>query len=162
MAEKIVYYTQEGFRALQDELNFLKNIKQEEIKADIAKARSYGDLSENSEYDEAKNEQAKVAMRISELEQMISVAQIIDESEIDEKVVSVGSTVKVKNLTFGRELTYHIVGSYEADADAGKISDQSAIGLALLGNRQGSVVEVELPNGNTIQLELLAVSREKA
>ena len=159
MAEKIVNYTAEGFKALQDELNFLKNVKREEVKADIAKARSYGDLSENSEYDEAKNEQAKVEMRISELEAMISVAHIIDESEIDESVVSVGSIVKLHNKTMNKTVTYHIVGSYEANPLEGKISDQSPIGLSILGAREGETVKAELPNGMTVELELLHVTR---
>ena len=159
MAENIVNYTHAGFKALQDELNFLKNVKREEVKADIAKARSYGDLSENSEYDEAKNEQAKVEMRIHELEQMISVARIIDESEIDESVVSVGSIVKLFNKTQNREITYHIVGSYEANPFEGKISDQSPIGSGILGARKGETVTVELPNGSTVVLELLDVKR---
>ena len=159
MAENIVNYTTAGFKALQDELNFLKNVKREEVKADIAKARSYGDLSENSEYDEAKNEQAKVEMRIHELEQMISVARIIDESEIDESVVSVGSIVKLFNKTQNREITYHIVGSSEANPFEGKISDQSPIGSGILGAKQGETVTVELPNGSTVVLELLDVKR---
>lgn len=159
MAEKIVNYTAEGFKALQDELNFLKNVKREEVKADIAKARSYGDLSENSEYDEAKNEQAKVEMRISELEAMISVAHIIDESEIDESVVSVGSIVKLHNKTMNKTVTYHIVGSYEANPLEGKISDQSPIGLSILGAKEGETVKAELPNGMTVELELLHVTR---
>ena len=159
MSEKIVNYTTAGFKALQDELNFLKNVKREEVKADIAKARSYGDLSENSEYDEAKNEQAKVEMRIHELEQMISVAHIIDESEIDESVVSVGSVVKLYNKTMKKEVTYHIVGSYEANPFEGKISDQSPIGLGILGSKEGETVTVELPNGTTVELELLSVKR---
>ena len=158
MSEQIVNYTAAGFRALQDELAAAKR-KMEEVKADVAKARSYGDLSENSEYDDAKNEEGKIAMRIHELEQMIAVAHIIDESEIDESVVSVGSIVKLINKTMNRELTYHIVGSYEANPFEGKISDQSPIGMALLGSRPGETVSVDLPNGTTVELELLHVSR---
>ncbi|MCQ2385507.1 MAG: transcription elongation factor GreA, partial [Clostridia bacterium] len=106
-------YTQAGFNALQDELNFLKNVRRPAIKEEVAKARSYGDLSENSEYDEAKNEEAKIEMRIAELEEMIKVAHVIDESEIDHTKVSVGSVVDVKNEDTAVKKTYHIVGSYE-------------------------------------------------
>lgn len=152
-------YTQAGYDALQKELNFLKNVRREEIKNEVAKARSYGDLSENSEYDEAKNEEAKVEMRIHELEEMISLAHVIDESEIDHTKVSVGSVVDVKNLDTGAKKTYHIVGSYETDPLAGKISDQSAIGMGILGTSAGEKVEIELPNGKTIRLEVLDVRR---
>lgn len=152
-------YTQAGYDALQKELNFLKNVRREEIKNEVAKARSYGDLSENSEYDEAKNEEAKVEMRIHELEEMISLAHVIDESEIDHTKVSVGSVVEVKNLDTNAKKTYHIVGSYETDPLAGKISDQSAIGMGILGTSAGEKVEIDLPNGKTIRLEILDVRR---
>ena len=152
-------YTQAGYDALQKELNFLKNVRREEIKNEVAKARSYGDLSENSEYDEAKNEEAKVEMRIHELEEMISLAHVIDESEIDHTKVSVGSLVDVKNTDTGAKKTYHIVGSYETDPLAGKISDQSAIGMGILGTSAGEKVEIELPNGKLLRLEILDVRR---
>lgn len=155
-------YTQAGYDALQKELNFLKNVRREEIKNEVAKARSYGDLSENSEYDEAKNEEAKVEMRIHELEEMISLAHVIDESEIDHTKVSVGSVVEVKNLDTNAKKTYHIVGSYETDPLAGKISDQSAIGMGILGTSAGEKVEIDLPNGKTIRLEILDVRRAGA
>ena len=151
-------YTPAGFKALQDELADLK-VRFIEVKEEIAKARSYGDLSENSEYDEAKNEEAKINLRILELEDMIANAHVIDESEIDHTKVSVGSLVDVKNLTTGAVKNYHIVGSYETDPLVGKISDQSAIGMALLGTSKGETVSVELPNGNTIRLEVLDVRR---
>lgn len=155
-------YTQAGYDALQKELNFLKNVRRVEIKEEVAKARSYGDLSENSEYDEAKNEEAKVEMRIHELEEMISLAHVIDESEIDHTKVSVGSVVGVKNLDTNAKKTYHIVGSYETDPLAGKISDQSAIGMGILGTSAGEKVEIELPNGKTLRLEVLDVRRANA
>jgi transcription elongation factor GreA len=155
-------YTQAGFDALQKELDFLKNVRREEVKNEVAKARSYGDLSENSEYDEAKNEEAKVEMRIHELEEMISLAHVIDESEIDHTKVSVGSVVDVKNVETGAKKTYHIVGSYETDPLAGKISDQSAIGMGILGTSAGEKVEIELPNGKTLRLEILDVRRANA
>ena len=161
MAE-IKNYTQAGYDALQKELNFLKNVRRVEIKEEVAKARSYGDLSENSEYDEAKNEEAKVEMRIHELEEMISVARVIDEAEIDHSKVSVGSIVEVENVDTKVKKTYHIVGSYETDPVAGKISDQSAIGGAIMGTSVGEKVDVELPNGKTLHLVICDVRRENA
>ena len=155
-------YTQAGYDALQKELNFLKNVRRVEIKEEVAKARSYGDLSENSEYDEAKNEEAKVEMRIHELEEMISVARVIDEAEIDHSKVSVGSIVEVENVDTKVKKTYHIVGSYETDPVAGKISDQSAIGGAIMGTSVGEKVDVELPNGKTLHLVICDVRRENA
>ena len=155
-------YTQAGYDALQKELNFLKNVRRVEIKEEVAKARSYGDLSENSEYDEAKNEAAKVEMRIHELEEMISVARVIDEAEIDHSKVSVGSIVEVENVDTKVKKTYHIVGSYETDPVAGKISDQSAIGGAIMGTSVGEKVDVELPNGKTLHLVICDVRRENA
>ncbi|MBP3437108.1 MAG: transcription elongation factor GreA [Clostridia bacterium] len=154
-------YTPAGYKALQDELYELKNVRRVAVKEDVAKARSYGDLSENSEYDEAKNEEAKVEMRIRELEDMIANAHVIDESEIDHTKVSVGSLVDVKKVETGETKHYHIVGSYETDPRVGKISDQSAIGVALLGASKGETVAVELPNGKTVHFEVLEVSRAK-
>ncbi len=136
-------YTPAGFKALQDELDHLVNVKVEENKKDISTARAFGDLSENSEYDEAKAEQGKIHTRIAELREMIANAIIIDESQIDKSVVSVGSIVKVFNVERNREFTYHIVGSYETDPVNGKISDASPIGAKLLGTRAGDEVVVE-------------------
>ena len=158
MAE-IKNYTQAGYDALQKELNYLKNVRRVEIKEEVAKARSYGDLSENSEYDEAKNEEAKIEMRIHELEEMISVARVIDEAEIDHTKVSVGSIVEVENRDTQVKKTYHIVGSYETDPVAGKISDQSAIGGGLMGTSIGEEVDIELPNGKTLHLVIRDVRR---
>ncbi len=156
---EIKTYTPQGFKALQDELDYLVNVRVEENKKEISTARSFGDLSENSEYDEAKQEQGKIHSRIAELREMIAHAKIIDESQIDESLVSVGSVVKVFNKTRNIEVTYHIVGSYETDPKSGKISDSSPIGIALIGARAGAVVTV---NGAREQvLEVLNVSRAK-
>ena len=133
-------YTQAGYDALQKELTEI-NEKIEENKKDISTARSYGDLSENSEYDEAKQEQGKLHTRKAELEEMIANAKIVDESQIDETKISVGSIVTVKSDKLG-EKTYHIVGSYETDPKAGKISDASPIGIALIGATEGDEVVV--------------------
>ena len=152
-------YTPAGFKALQDELDNLINGSVEENKKDISKSRADGDLSENSEYDAAKQEQAVIHARIDELREMIANAKVIDESQIDESKVSVGSIVKLFNVERNREFTYHIVGSYETDPENGKISDSSPIGISLLGAREGDEVVVE---GARIQhLRILAVSRAK-
>ena len=135
-------YTPQGFKALQDELQYLETVRVEENKKDISTARSFGDLSENSEYDEAKAEQGKIYARIAELREMIANAVVVEESQIDETKVSVGSIVTVFNKTRNAEFTYHIVGSYETDPQNGKISDSSPIGSALLGAREGEEVTV--------------------
>ena len=141
MSEKKTY-TQAGFKALQEELDYLVNVKVEENKKEISTARAFGDLSENSEYDEAKQEQGKIHARIDELREMIANANILDESQIDESVISVGSVVELFNVERNRDFTYHIVGSYETDPANGKISDSSPIGTALLGAREGDEVVV--------------------
>jgi transcription elongation factor GreA len=155
---KQMLYTQQGYNELVDELNYLKNTRREEIKADIATARSFGDLSENAEYDEARNEQAKVEARIKELEEMIVNAVIVDESKIDSTVISVGSTVKVIDKEFNEEIEYQIVGSNEANPLLGKISDQSPIGKALIGMKSGDSISVETPGG-LVHLKIEEVTR---
>ena len=173
--KKKMLYTQEGYDLLVKELNYLKNQKREEIKEAIAVARSFGDLSENAEYDEAKNEQtkcytrikeleeliqhAKTEARISELEELIENAIIVDEASMDASVVNIGSTVKVLDIEENEEIEYSIVGSIEADPFAGKISDQSPIGKGLVGSKIGDTVTVDVPNG-TIHLKILEVTRK--
>lgn len=152
-------YTPEGFKALQDELDEIVNVKIEENKKEISKARAYGDLSENSEYDAAKQEQAILHARADELREMIANAKVIDESQIDHSRISVGSIVVLYNVERQSEFTYHIVGSYETDPANGKISDSSPIGAALLGAREGETVVVE---GVRVQhLEIKKVTRAK-
>ena len=152
-------YTPQGFKALQDELDYLINVRVEENKKEISTARAYGDLSENSEYDAAKQEQAIIHARIDELREMIANAKVIDESQLDESKISVGSIVVLFNVERNREFTYHIVGSYETDPANGKISDSSPIGEALLGAREGDEVVVE---GVRVQhLQIKSVTRAK-
>ena len=160
MATKGKLYTQEGFKALKDELDYLKNVKREEVKKDLSTARSFGDLSENSEYDEARNEQAKTEARIKELEELIANAEIVDESKIDTSVVSIGSTVKVYIIEDDEEIEYSIVGSNEANPAAGKISDQSPIGKTLIENKAvaGAKLIVETPAGQ-LHIEVKSVAR---
>ena len=152
-------YTPQGFKALQDELDYLETVRVEENKKEISTARAYGDLSENSEYDEAKAEQGKIHARIAELREMIAHAKVIDESQIDESKVSVGSIVVVFNKTRNIESTYHIVGSYETDPRSGKISDSSPIGIALLGAKEGDEVVVTGAREQTLVVK--SVSRAK-
>ena len=152
-------YTPEGFKALQDELDYLVNVRVEENKKEISTARAFGDLSENSEYDEAKAEQGKIHARIAELREMIANAKVVDESQIDESVVSVGSIVKIFNVERNKEFTYHIVGSYETDPQNGKISDASPIGAKLLGSRAGDEVVID---GVKVQhIKVLDVTRAR-
>ena len=152
-------YTPAGFKALQDELDYLVNVRVEENKKEISTARAFGDLSENSEYDEAKQEQARIHSRIDELREMIANAKVIDESQIDEFKISVGSIVVVKSDKLG-ERKYHIVGSYETDPKNGKISDASPIGLALIGASEGDTVVVNAAKG-PMELKVISVTRAK-
>ena len=156
---EIKTYTPQGFKALQDELDYLVTVKVEENKKEISTARSFGDLSENSEYDEAKAEQGKIHARIAELREMIAHAKVIDESQIDESKVSVGSIVTVFNKTRNIEVTYSIVGSYETDPKNGKISDSSPIGTALIGAVAGD--EVVVAGVKEQHLQIKHVSRAK-
>ena len=158
MAKGKQIYTQQGYDELVKELHFLKHEKREQIKNDIAVARSFGDLSENAEYDEARNEQAKNEARIAELEQLLENAQIQDESQIDTKVISLGSSVKVFHSLMNAELIYHLVGSNESNPAEMKISDQSPIGAALIGKRAGDTVKIELAGG-TLTMKILEVTR---
>ncbi|MBQ4647783.1 MAG: transcription elongation factor GreA [Clostridia bacterium] len=153
---KQVFVSQEGFEKMQAELEYLKTVKREEVKAAIKKAREYGDLSENSEYDEAKHEQGEVESRIVELEESIKNVVIIDDKNIKTDSVSFGSKVKVLNNDV--ECEYVIVGSTECDPFAGKISDESPIGKGLLGMKLGEEKVIETPRGN-ITVQVIGISR---
>lgn len=156
--KKEILLTQEGYQKLEDEVELLKTVRRKEVADRIKVAISFGDISENAEYDEAKNEQAQVEERIMKLENMIRRAVIIDESSIDVNVVTIGSIVKVKDLEFEEEDEYTIVGSAEADPYDGKISNESPVGRALLGRRTGDTVEVQVPDG-TAKFEILEIRR---
>ncbi len=156
---KQMLYTQEGYDLLVKELNYLKKEKREEIKEAIAVARSFGDLSENAEYDEARNEQAKTEARIAELEELIQNAVIVDESAIDTSIVNIGSVVKVLDVAENEEIEYNIVGSIEADPFENKISDVSPIGHGLVGSKKGDTVVIEVPSG-TVTFKILEVGRK--
>ena len=159
MAENIKQmYTKQGYQDLVDELKFLKLTRREEIKEQIAVARGFGDLSENAEYDEARNEQAKVEARIQELEALIENAEIIDETNMDVRSISLGSVVKLYDEDFDEEITYSIVGSNQADPLEKKISDQSPIGRALMGKKACESVTVTAPAGE-LHFKVLEVTR---
>ena len=157
--DKKVVVTASGLRALEEELEQLKTVRRKEVSEKIRVARSYGDLSENSEYDEAKNEQAIVEARIADLEVMLKNIVILDENELGTDTVSLGATVKVYDEEFEEELEYVIVGSTEADIDLGKISDESPVGKALIGKKIGEVAEAVLPSGDTAKFRVLSISR---
>ena len=140
--------TQEGLEKLKQEYSFLKNVKRKEVSEAIKVARGFGDLSENSEYDEAKTEQAKVESRIAELDEMFKNIVVISDKDVTTDSINVGSKVKVFNETFDEEIEYTIVGSTEAAPLQNKISDMSPIGKALMGHKKGDKVVVETPNGS--------------
>lgn len=139
--------TDEGLKKLEEELEQLKTVTRKEVADKIKVALSFGDLSENSEYDEAKNEQALVESRIAQIEAMLKNVKILDEDELTNDIVSVGSKIKLFDKEFNEEVSYQIVGSTEADPFEGKISDESPVGKYLIGHKVGDVVEVETPGG---------------
>lgn len=155
---KQITLTDEGLKKLENELENLKTVKRKEIAEKIKVALSFGDLSENSEYDEAKNEQAFIEARIAEVEAMLKNVKVLDESELSTEHVAVGSKVALKDMEFDEKVEYQIVGSTEADPNAGRISDESPIGMALLGHQVGDIVEVEVPDG-AISFEVLGISK---
>lgn len=155
---KQVVLTYEGVKKIEDELEHLKTVKRKDVTQKIKTAISFGDLSENSEYDEAKNEQAFVEGRIATLENMLRNARILDDDEIKTDFVSVGSVVRVKDLEFDDILEFTIVGSAEADPNAMKISNEAPIGRGLLGKKVGEKVEIQVPDG-TSNFEVLEIKR---
>ena len=158
---KQMLYTQEGYDALVEELNYLKNIRREEIKNDIAVARSFGDLSENAEYDAARNAQAENEARILQLKADIENAEVMDASAFVKGVVNIGTTVKVIDKNKDKEMTFRIVGSNEADVVAGKISDISPVGRALIGHKKGEIVTDTVEASNfTFTYEIVEVTRD--
>lgn len=155
---KQFFLTDEGLKKYEQELEDLRTNKRKEIADKIKVALSFGDLSENSEYDEAKNEQAKVEARIVELEAMLKNVKIIDDDELNSERVGIGSKVKVLDLEYDEELYYQVVGSAEADPLEGKISDESPVGKALLGHSAGETVVAEAPAGE-LRFKILEIAR---
>ncbi len=158
MGDKEVILTEEGYKNLEKELDYLKTEKRAEIAERIKVALGFGDLSENSEYDEAKSAQAENENKIIELENKLRHAKIIDESEIDTKTVQVGNTVKLFDMEFEEEVCYTIVGSTEVDLSLNRISNESPIGIALLGAKKNQTIEVQAPAG-TIRYKVLAITK---
>ncbi len=158
MPQKEVLMTYEGMKKLEEELEYLKTVKRREVAERIKVALGFGDLSENSEYDEAKNEQAQVEMKILDLENKLRNVKIIDEDEIDNKVVQVGNKVQVLDTEYDEKMEYTIVGSTEVDLAENKISNESPIGSALLGRKKNEIVDVETPGG-ILNLKILKISR---
>ena len=158
MEEKEVLLTQEGYDNLEKELEYLKTEKRSEISERIKVALGFGDLSENSEYDEAKNAQASNEIKIAELENKLRYAKIIDESEIDTKTVQVGNTVKLLDMEFDEEVSYTIVGSTEVDLAQNRISNESPMGEALLGAKKNKIIEVQAPAG-VIKYKVLSITK---
>ena len=155
MAKETVL-TSEGLVKLEQELENLKTVRRREVADKIKVAISFGDLSENAEYDEAKNEQAMIEARILQIEAMLKNVKILDVGELDTEVVNVGSKVHVLDVEFDEDETFHIVGSTEANPDAGKISDESPVGKGLLGHRVGDIVAIPVPNG-TVNSKILDI-----
>lgn len=158
MEEKEVLLTQEGYDNLEKELEYLRTEKRAEVAERIKVALGFGDLSENSEYDEAKTAQAENEAKIADLENKIRYAKIIDESEIDTKTVQVGNTVKIYDMEFEEEAEYTIVGSTEVDLSQNRISNESPIGIALLGAKKNDIVEVNAPAG-IMKYKILSITK---
>lgn len=150
MAEKKVVLTYEGLKKMEDELENLKTVKRKEVAEKIKEARGQGDLSENAEYDSAKEEQAEIEARIVVLEKMLRNAEVIDDDEVSKDKVSIGSTVKIYDVEFDETMEYTIVGSAEADPMNGRISNESPVGMALLGHEAGETVTIETPDGEVV------------
>lgn len=161
MEDNEVLLTQEGYDKLEAELEHLKTVERTEIAERIKIALGYGDLSENSEYDEAKSAQELNENKIIELESKIRRAKIIDESEIDTTKVQVGNKVLVHDMDFDEDVEYTIVGSTEVDLAENKISNESPIGSALMGAKRGNIVEAQLPNGGTARMKIKSIKKAK-
>ncbi|GAB5539311.1 MAG: transcription elongation factor GreA [Salibacteraceae bacterium] len=155
---QLTYYTEEGLAKLKAELDHLKKVERPAISAQIAEARDKGDLSENAEYDAAKEAQGMLEMKIAKLENLMSNARIVDDKDLDMSKALILSTVRLKNLAMKKELTYTLVAENEADLKAGKISVESPIGKGLLGKKVGDIAEITVPSG-VLKLEVLEITR---
>ena len=158
MAIEQVILTADGLKEKQEKLEYLKTIKRAEISEQIKEARAFGDLSENAEYDEAKNEQARVETEIAQLEKVLRNAVVIERNSIDLSSVGIGTTVRILDMEYNEEEEYHIVGSVEADADKRRISNESPVGAALIGKKVGDIAEVSTPAG-TIQFKIIDIHK---
>lgn len=159
MEAKKTLLTYTGLKKLEDELENLKVVKRKEVAAKIKEAREQGDLSENAEYDAAKDEQRDIEARIEEIEKILKNAEVVVEDEVDDGVISVGCKVKVLDMEYDEEMDFQLVGSTEANSLQGKISNESPVGKALIGAKQGQVVDVELADGEIMQYKVLKIER---
>ena len=155
---KVDYYTEEGLKALKAELDQLRDVERPRASQAIAEARDKGDLSENAEYDAAKEAQGLLELKIAKLEELVASARVIDESQLDTSKVLILSTVKLKNKANNAVMTYTLVAESEADLKSGKISVSSPIGRGLLGKSVGDIAEIKVPNG-TLQMEIIEITR---
>ena len=155
---KVAYYTEEGLRALKAELDQLRDVERPRASQAIAEARDKGDLSENAEYDAAKEAQGLLELKIAKLEELVASARVIDESQLDTSKVLILSTVKLKNKANNAVMTYTLGAESEADLKSGKISVSSPIGRGLLGKSVGDIAEIKVPNG-TLQMEIIEITR---
>ena len=155
--QRDVLLTPEGLDKLKDEIEHLSTVKRREVAERIKEAREFGDISENSEYDDAKNEQAMLEARIASLEEKLRSASVIDAAELDSNVVRVGSLVSVKDEGSGKSLKYTIVGSTEANPSENRLSNESPVGKGLLGRKKGDTVKVQLPNGKSRELKITKI-----
>lgn len=159
MNKPITVLTRKGEQQLKEELNELKSVRRREVAEKIKVALSFGDLSENSEYDEAKNEQGIIESRIAEIEQTLAHAQIIDDDDISTEKVGIGTTVKILDIDMNEEMEFKMVGTKEADIDSGKMSDESPIGKAIMGHEVNEEVTVDTPSGE-IRFKILEIRKE--
>jgi transcription elongation factor GreA len=157
MAKTIL--TKEGLLKLEEELELLKTVKRKEVAAKIKVALSFGDLSENSEYDEAKNEQGIIEARIAQIEQTLMNVEILDSESLTTEHIQIGNKIKIKNLSDNKVLDLRMVGSKEVDMRAGKISDESPVGAACMGKSVGDTVDVVTPKGDSVKYEILEISK---
>ena len=151
--------TYQGLKKLEDELQDLKVVKRKEVAQKIKEAREQGDLSENAEYDAAKDEQRDIELRIEEIDKVLRTAEVVDEEDVDLNAISIGCTVTLRDIEFDEEMEYKIVGSTEADCLNGKISNESPVGVALIGSKEGDKIEIETPTGEMSKYEILGIKR---
>ncbi len=159
MNKPITVLTRKGEQQLKDELNELRSVRRREVAEKIKVALSFGDLSENSEYDEAKNEQGMIESRIAEIEQTLAHAQVIDDDDISTEKVGIGTTVKILDMDMDEEMEFKMVGTKEADIDSGKMSDESPIGKAIMNHEVDEEVEIETPSG-TVKMKILEIRKD--